>query len=231
MPQSTPNYITTTITGLVGAAFTGLISALGLDMIAQNAAASSIGSAVNSVRWHRTNISGTPTGYLSGGYTEAAGPSWLSLAAASLTLGRIAYLQTQTVDNVTTATDDQNKVIAEVVGAGPSQNRVIVNGKGESSFVQKIGVTGNTGRMTWGSFSTPGFGGTGQLNGTFAHGLGVTPSIVIFTGAAIATFAGTDSPVTVSEYGRDATNISWLARIDNGSVSNNAIVIYWVAIQ
>lgn len=91
-----------------------------------------------------------------------------------------------------------------------------------------------THKVAFGRFvESVGWGGTNIVaNRTIPHGLGVTPAVVIMTAEPLASQSagGLPIPVVVSVQGRDATNITYEARLSDGGNSNLGTSYHWLAI-
>jgi hypothetical protein len=96
----------------------------------------------------------------------------------------------------------------------------------------KLGVAGNR-RVSWGTGSTPSFGGGKNQAGSVSHGLGATPVVVLLTGNAIAVFNSTvgnaTSAIAMSYTSTSSSSFNWTATIVDG-VSNNSGSFFWLVI-
>lgn len=85
-------------------------------------------------------------------------------------------------------------------------------------------------KIGFGSVATAGFGGATTFAGTIAHGLGVTPVVVILTAGDIATFAGSNSAVAASAAALNSSTFSYRLSTANNSGTNLGTNVYWLAI-
>jgi hypothetical protein len=85
-------------------------------------------------------------------------------------------------------------------------------------------------KVAFGVTATGVFGGNSTKVGSFGHGMGATPSVVLFTAGPIDTYASTTVPVGVAVVGASSTNITFMARVSDGNLTNNSTPLYWLAI-
>lgn len=89
-------------------------------------------------------------------------------------------------------------------------------------------------KVNLGTFVTAAFDSTANMSrvtGSFAHGLGSSPTVVLGTCGSIADSAhgGVENAVTFSPVSWDATNVNYVCTLGGGT-ANNSTDVYWVAI-
>jgi hypothetical protein len=82
-------------------------------------------------------------------------------------------------------------------------------------------------KLAFGVYVTPAWGGSGLQAGSFAHGLGTTPTTVLLsiTAGDVNTL-----DMSVQIVGFNATNISYQGVSHSGGINFSGVRIHWVAI-
>lgn len=122
-----------------------------------------------------------------------------------------------------------NAIVAEVNGGLDLTN---MDSSVGNSFLRLL--TSANRKAAFGTFATSAFDAAANMSratGTFAHGLGSSPVIVLGTCGSIAdsAHAGAENAPTFAPVSWDATNVSYVCTLGGGT-SNNSTDVYWFAI-
>lgn len=130
--------------------------------------------------------------------------------------------------------DASNITAASLVGSLIAASTItpdkLTSGSGSSPFLKL--ATAADKKIAFGAVTAASFGGANMVSGSFAHGLGSTPTIGIGMASPVASQANGGNPVPVicSFSGYDATNVNYQLRVGDGGNSNFAANIIWLAI-
>lgn len=90
-------------------------------------------------------------------------------------------------------------------------------------------ATGGDRKVNVGTSATASFAGTNQANGSFAHGLGSTPTFWVASFATVSV-SGFNRIIVASETGKDVTNVTFVAGTIDAIGLPGAVNFSWMAV-